>query len=329
MAISKTQRTRSQLFEWCEETAGQGQSLAWVTDQPLPELLVETACKQLSLAPESVDDTTDQEPEKISHERVTGELALRAWAETMASTVQSDRKDAPRIPVAVAQKPPMSSQAAMLIACSLGLLVALGCFVLHSTASQQLADLNAQIDVFNRTKKALATDKQNLQKLSKELADKQQALDELKDGNRKLSTSLAQAAQMRHFQQTRWLELVSALSRANEGDCWISGLETHGKVVTVQGLAISNQEISVFATNLEKYASPHGWRVHPAQTERNEMALIEFEVSLDVSDRDVPDPSVGSSVVRSSLPLSFASASTQSLRPNVLSRSPAKPGENQ
>ena len=85
-------------------------------------------------------------------------------------------------------------------------------------------------------------------------------------------------------------------------------------MVKVQGMAVSNQEVSLFATNLEKYASPHGWRVHPAQTERNEMALIDFEVTLDVSDRPAPDPQLGSSVARSDWAAAFVTTPIQTTR---------------
>jgi len=118
---------------------------------------------------------------------------------------------------------------------------------------------------------------------------------------------------MRHLQKTRWFELVAAIAQANEGDCWVKGLETHGKVVTVKGLAVSNHDASSFATNLEEFASPHGWRVHPAQTGRNEIALIEFEVSLDVSEQEVVRPGVNAALASSTAAHSFTSTRSSSV----------------
>ena len=277
----KTQRTRSQLFEWCEQTEGTGQLAAWVTDQPLPELFNDTVCSALCLTDGRFEQSAEDEH---AASRIEGEAAARVWAETIATAMEKDRHGATRMPVAIARKPPMSSNTALLVACALGVIVALGCFGLHQVTLRKLADLDGQIEKFNKAKKTLNLDKSAVQSLEKQVAQKQEALQDLLKTNRRLSNDLSEAARVRQFQQTRWLELISALARANEGGCWIRGLETRNEVVTIQGLAASNQEISIFATNLERYASPHGWRVHPAQTERNELALIDFEVSLDVSD---------------------------------------------
>ena len=317
----KTQRTRLQLQQWCDETADgqqqQQQQQAWITDQPLPDRVDCSGAAVLCLADVDVlSDPLDHDESPAADDshrtappasgesstlRLRGDAALRVWAETTASALQPDRQgEVTGMPVAVAQKPPMSNQAATLIACGLALLVALGCFGLYSVADRQLADLNAQIDTMNDKKKRLAADTKALKTYEKELAESKQNLNELRVGNRDLTEDLQQAVRLRSFQQTRWLELVSALANANEGGCWVRGLKTHGEKVTVQGLAVSNQDIAVFASNLEDYASPHGWRVHPAQTERNDLNLIEFEVSLDVSDRAVPDSTVGASVARSS-----------------------------
>lgn len=284
----QTQRTQTQLMEWCDAATAEQQPLAWVSDHRLPEAIVDPDCPQLLLTASPSRDEHQGSAEDSS-ELITGETALRAWAETMTASIQSCEGADATMPLAVARKPPMSNQTATLIACALGLLFALGCFAIHSSTSNQLAKLDSQIDTFNRTKKALAAEKQSLQNLKKEVTKKQESLAEIRALNEDLAGNLNQAVRIRKLQQTRWLKLVSALSKASESECWVRGLESHGNVVTVQGMAVSNRDISVFATNLEKYASPHGWRVHPAQTERNEMALVEFEVSLDVSDRVTPN----------------------------------------
>ena len=302
----KTQRTQTQLIEWCDETAGPGQSLAWVSDQPLPEFLVDTSKVQLSLTADKAGAS------ESAQGQIFGEEAFRVWAETMVASIQSQGNRGVGIPVAVAGKTPMSSQTATLVACALGLLLALGCFAIHSATNKQLTGLNSQIDRFNRTKKALASDTKSLKDLEKELSERREALDEMRIRNRELSTNLSEAGRIRKFQQTRWLKLVSALAKASEGTCWVRGLESRGNVVTVQGIGVSNQDISIFATNLEKYASPHGWRVHPAQTERNEMALVDFEVNLDIWDHEGPDPQAGSSMARSKPNLSFVTAPADS-----------------
>jgi len=155
----KTQRTRSQLVERCEE--GENKSLAWVTDQPLPELLVAPECKQILLFGETNSGTADAE--ESSRGSIGGESALRSWAETIARTLRASRSAKRPVPVVVAKKPPMSSQAATWIACGLGLLVAIGCFALHSSTSQQIADLDTNIGTLSQTKKSLSLDKQALQ----------------------------------------------------------------------------------------------------------------------------------------------------------------------
>ena len=304
----RTQRTQSQLQDWCEETAGRQQSLAWVTDHAMPEKFVESACRQLILADSS---DAEVEPNPEDGPRLVGEAALGAWAEATATCIQREGKSGDCFPVAAAHKPPMSNQTATLVACAMGLLVALGGFALHAGTNKQLVELDRQIDRFNRTKKALATDKQRLLGLEKELAEKRNTVVEMSVRNRDLATNLSEASRIRTFQQTRWLKLVSAIAKASEGACWVRGLESRGNVVTVQGIAVSNQDISVFATKLEEYASPHGWRVHPAQTERNEMALVDFEVNLDVADYVPPNPQVRSSVARSISQVSFVTAPIQ------------------
>lgn len=307
----KTQRTQSQLLDWCDETERPNLATAWVTDQRLPEELVVGSCPRLSLAPDGIEDAI-QAGESETGSNITGESAFRHWAETMAVCLRGDRNADVRMPIAVAHKPPMSNHVATFISCALGLLIALGCFAIHTTTAQQLADLNSDIDRFNRTKKALASDKQTLIALKKELNEKQETLAELKTKNQSLENDYSEALRIRHFQQTRWVKLVGALAKANEGGCWVRALESQGQVVKVQGIALSNQEISVFATNLEKYASPHGWRVHPAQTERNEMALVDFEVTLDISDLAAPVPQVGSSWARANSAISLVAAPIQS-----------------
>ena len=305
----KTQRTRSQLVDLYDEE--ENKSVAWVTDQPLPDLLVDPEHTQVLLLGEAVNGTP--EPEELPRGFIARQAALGTWAETIARTLPVSRSAKRPAPVVVAKKPPMSSQVATIMACGLGLLVAIGCFALHSSTNHHLAELDAEIDTLNQTKKSLSLDKQALQKLEKEFQQQQESLARLKESHQDLSQSLYKASRMRHLQKTRWFELVSAIARANEGDCWVKGLETHGKVVTVKGLAVTNHDVSAFATKLEEFASPHGWRVHPAQTGRNEIALIEFEVSLDVSDQEVVTPRVSSAFAGNAATHSFTSTRSRTV----------------
>ena len=292
----KTQRTQSQLLELCDDTSAREQLQAWIADHALPEMIVDSSCPRLLLGDDRSGDDARNE--------IAGESAIRMWAETMATGVQKGGNDS-AVPVAIARKPPMTSQAATLVACALGLLLAIACGALHVTTNRQLADLDSQIDTFKRTQTALATDKKSLSDLEKSLSEKRAQLAEMRASNNELSSKLLEAARIRKFQQTRWLKLVGALAKASESGCWVRGLESRDNVVTVQGIAVSTQDISEFATSLEQHASPHGWRVHPAQTQRNEMALVDFEVTLDVSDRFAPQPQLGSSRARSIPALSF------------------------
>ncbi|MEL6109330.1 MAG: PilN domain-containing protein [Planctomycetota bacterium] len=298
----KTQRTRSQLLEWCEQTAESSESVTWVTDQNLPELFAGSACAQLSLL-EELPPSSDSD---VEAQRFSGEEAIRIWAATIAATLQTDSRNAVRMPIAIATKPPMSNRAASLIAGCMGVLVALGCVGVHLANQSHLKDLNAQIDRFNATKKSLTEGKTQLQKLDKSLTDQRLKLQSVSEQTQRLSADLAEASRVRNFQRTRWVELVSALAKANDGRCWVRGLETNKDKVRLRGLASSNQEISDFATNLERYASPHGWRVHPAQTERNDLSLIEFELSLEVSDREVEQLGFDASVANTLPPNPFA-----------------------
>ena len=308
----KTQRTQSQLLEWCDQTDRPELDQAWVADRHLPSELCEDTCHRVFLTadnPIEADVGGVAEAFRETGSEIIGDSAFQTWAKAMAACVQTERSV--RTPVAIARKPPMSSQTATIVACGLGLLVALACFAVHTATGKQLVDLNSQIDRFNRTKKALATDTQSLKALKKDLSQKQDALGRLQTSNLELASNLTEAKRIRQFQRNRWVKLVSALARANESDCWVSALKTEGDVVKVRGMAVSNKDVSDFTTNLEKYASPHGWRVHPAQTERNEMALVEFEVSLDVSDQVAPDPHGGSSLARSSSNVSLIGAPIQ------------------
>ncbi|MEO1528861.1 MAG: PilN domain-containing protein [Planctomycetota bacterium] len=292
----KTQRTRSQLLDWCNQTAGSKESVAWVTDQSLPELFADSACAQVLLGDDVPQGPDELHPEG-STEQFFGEEALRCWAEAIVGTLQSDPRNGAQMPIVIASKPPMSSRTAMVLACCMGVLVAVGCVGVHLVNQRHLTELNAQIDKFNATKKSLSQGKSQLQKLDKALADQRLELASVTEETQKLLADLAEANRVRNFQRTRWVELVSALAKANDGSCWVRGLETHNDMVKLTGLAASNHEISAFATNLERYASPHGWKVHPAQTERNDLSLIEFEVSLEVSDREVESPDFDSAVV--------------------------------
>ncbi|MEM9643484.1 MAG: PilN domain-containing protein [Planctomycetota bacterium] len=308
----RTQRTRSQLLEWSGSQTEQEVAVAWVTDRTLPDPLLDAGSTRLMLAEDAM--ISDVESEDISQVHITGESAIRIWAETVAATLRIRGKGDAQMPFVVAEKPPMSNRSATVIACALGVLFAVGAFAIHFSTNRQLAELDSQIDQFNRTKNALAEDKKTLLDNEKELADKQKTLDEMRALNIEVSANLAQATLIRKFQKARWLNLVSAISKASESGCWVRGLESRGNVVTVQGVAVSNRDISVFATKLEEYASPHGWRVHPAQTERNEMALVDFEVSLDVADYSAPKPQVNSSMVRAIAPVSLVVAPTQTAR---------------
>jgi Tfp pilus assembly protein PilN len=285
-----TQRTQSQLLDWCEETATVEESLAWITDQPLRDVPVNSSADA-----GAVLSLSDAEVPSVSADATTGlfgDAALRVWAETMAAALREDREGRiSGLPVAVAAKPPMSQRTAALVACGFGVLAVLGCFALYSLGNSQLTELNARIGDLDAQTKKLAADKQALQRSQKTLEERLRELVGLQNRTRRIAGDLDRAERVRQFQQTRWLKLVSALAEAIEGDCWVRGLHTNGKRVTVQGMAVSQRDIARFASNLERHTGPHGWRVHPAQTRPNEWALIEFEVGLDVSDQVIADSS--------------------------------------
>ena len=265
----KTQRNQTQLLDWSEESNTDQEALAWITDQPLLDHVDYSAATVLSLA-----------------EAGSGTSALEAWGQSIAnSLIRSARENqSVGIPVALSRKPPMTNRTAMLVACSLGLLMGLACFGLYWVGSTKIADLDTKIEALNAQKKQLTQDNKKVQGNEKSLGDKRRQAEELRKRNRKLERDLDQARRMRQFQQTRWLKLVTALAQSIEGDCWVRGLQTNDDEVTVHGMAVSNRDLALFASNLEKLASPHGWRVHPAKMQRVE-SLIEFEVSLDTSDR--------------------------------------------
>ena len=284
-----TQRNRSQLLDWCDETAASGESMVWLLDQPMHEQVDCSNATVLSLSNANATANTDPLTMAPTHppNMMSGEDALSVWAETMASCLRTDRDgDVTSIPVAMAQKAPMSNQTAILIACGLGLLLACACFGFHLLGSSKLAQLDKQIESLDAEKEKLATGRRAAVRTEQLLKEKRREMDALKSANQKLTNNLEKATRVRHNQQTRWLQLVSALSKSIEGDCWVRGLTTVGQEVKVQGLATSNRDIAVFTSNLERIASPHGWRVHPAKTVRNGSSLIEFEVSLDVTDRE-------------------------------------------
>ena len=288
-----TQRNQAQLRDWCESAPTDQEAFAWITDQPLLDHVDYASATVLSLV-ENANPTIDSNlpPAGQSsnfnspNDLLSGASALVAWAETMATELNHAARESASmgLPVALAQKPPMTNRTAMLVACSLGLFMALACFGLYTLGGTKISELDSQIETLTAQKRQLTLDEKKLRDAEKSLEEKRGQIKEMEKTNRKLETDLKLARQMRKFQQTRWLKLVTALAESIEGDCWMRGLQTNDNKVTVQGMAVSNRDLALFASNLERLATPHGWRVHPAQMERLESSLIEFEVSLDASD---------------------------------------------
>ncbi|MEM6363591.1 MAG: PilN domain-containing protein [Planctomycetota bacterium] len=304
-----TQRNRSQLNEWWSTGEIQDERVVWVTDGPIDNGLITDACTVLSLTgdegveasgmagPLSPDPFAPDSPRAMVE---ASEAAFRIWAETIAASLEIDRLGAVTgLPMAVSEKPPMSNQTAALVACGLGLVVALGCFALHSTASSRLETLTREVETLDAQKKRLANEKKSLADSEKKLAANKATLADLQARTYLLQSNLEEAVLIRQFQHTRWLKLVNAIAQAHHDDLWVRGVASDGDKVTVKGMAVSNQDVTDFTSKLENFASPHGWQVHPAQTQRNEMALVDFEVDLDVSDRAVPATSTGASTVAS------------------------------
>ncbi|MEL6897548.1 MAG: PilN domain-containing protein, partial [Planctomycetota bacterium] len=220
---------------------------------------------------------------------IQAEEAYRIWALSMSRALQADRKgDIHGIPVAVNEKTPISNRAAMMIACGLGLVLALLCFGMYSLTAGKLQSIAKEIEQLDQQKKQLSAQRRSLAASQKQLSAQQQTLGDLQTRTGRIQSNLARATQMRQFQQTRWLELITAIAKSHHDGLWIRGMNSDGHSVTVLGMAINNKDVTQFTSKLESYASPHGWIVHPAQTESKTMALVEFKIKLNVSDRVAP-----------------------------------------
>ena len=285
----KTQRNQTQLLDWSDATVADKELVVWITDQPLPQQMDYSSSTVLLLSDFS-DPVNQGEHFRQVHDgganqtvnQLAGKAALDLWAETISAELIQAGRDG-NLPVAQAQKPPMTNRTAVLVACGLGLLTAIACFGFYYVSTTKIAELRTSIDALNAQKKQLNLDNQALNKAEKSLSEMRSQVGEMRTRNGKLKLDLEKAKQMRKFQQTRWLKLVTALADSNEGDCWVRGLQANGLDVKVQGLAVSNRDIALFASNLERLATPHGWRVHPAQMERTGTSLIEFEINLNAS----------------------------------------------
>ncbi|WP_149495197.1 PilN domain-containing protein [Roseiconus lacunae] len=283
-----TQRNRSQLNNWCGEGEDSDEQVTWVTDGPLRGNLNIGKSTMLSLTNENVNSEVVLSDSPSARE-IVGEAAFQVWAESIGESLRADRKgNLASPPVAISETLPMSNQTATVVACGLGLVAAIGCVALYSASARQLEVLTAQVETLDVQKKKMSTDKKMLTASEKQLAEKKNTLADLQARTSLLQANLSRATRMRQFQQTRWLQLVTSIAKSHRDDLWVRGVFSDGQTVTVQGMAVSNQDVTEFTTKLEVFASPHGWKVHPAQTERNEMALVDFEVDLDVSDRVMP-----------------------------------------
>ena len=95
----KTQRTQSQLFQWCEETGESQRKTTWVADHSLPEAIVDSECSQLILSADKSSEGAELDTGG-NHQPIAGETAFRIWAETMAASVQTGNSGEILTPVA-------------------------------------------------------------------------------------------------------------------------------------------------------------------------------------------------------------------------------------
>ena len=258
-----TQRTRSQLAEWREETRTEQEVVSWISDGALPAELGTGTDWHLDLSVE------------LANEQLITTWALAAVAGL--STKSNDGvNELPRI---AAEVPPMSSERALLISVGLAAVVALGCFGLYRAANNDLTAITAEADRQEQQKRGLAAKQRNLTKRVEVLRKELKAI---LARNERFDRNLAKASRIRQFGRVRWLKMLNALSQSH-GDCWVREINGDHKTAVVHGMAVDVRDVTAFASRLERLASPHGWRVHPARTEFKELPLVHFEIKLDIT----------------------------------------------
>ncbi|MBM83509.1 MAG: hypothetical protein CMJ78_23365 [Planctomycetaceae bacterium] len=265
-----TQRTRSQLADWTEDTRVEGETLSWISDGFLPEDLNAPDDWHLDLSSEVAR---------------SGNLHTN-WALAAAAGVMAKQDDeANKLPGVAAETPPMSDRRAIAISTVLAVMVAVGCFVLHKAVGKNLSAVTAQVDQFEQQRQTLAADKKSQSALEERVEELQKQLTALRSRNDRFEQDLEQATRMQQFGRNRWPKMLTALSESYTGDCWVREIKSDQQSATVHGVAVVAGDVTVFASRLEQLASPHGWRVHPARTERNAQSLIQFEIKMEVTDQ--------------------------------------------
>jgi len=281
-----TQRTTGQLEQWRSIHAATGNSpttdsVVWVSDASVPPRLVDEA------------DTVKPWFAGAADEQVV----LAAWGKAFAEGLTPAKGDEAHVPAMAADKPPMSNRSATLTSCVMAVASVLACFGLHTLTTRNIDVAVEEAGKLDQQRQKLGEDKKSLAELQKKVTALRTQVDGLRTRNRSLDRDLASATQMRRFQQTRWVQMVSSLAQCTSGDCWVRAIRSDNGSVHVEGVAVENQDVAAFASQLESAAAAHGWRAHPAQTEHNELGLIQFEITMDMTDETTADSSSSSELV--------------------------------
>lgn len=308
---------RSQAAAWAAQDDEASGPIVWVTDRstPLPsanglgvslhlvkDLRSEPVAGDVSTQKvQTVADAdlsraaTDESPRTEGSQpgtdsaTVFGDEAFGAWAEAIAGSLTVDRQgNVPGLAVAVMDKEPMSTQTAVLVACGIALFAALGCYGLYAMTDSTLQSMNEQVATLEEQNKTLAANKKELAALEKTLAEQKTALAEVRSRSDRLESNLESVIRIRQLQQTRCLELLTAIAESHQQDVWIQSLTWNDGRVTVEGVAVREQDVATFTSELEILAGQHGCQVHPAQTVHTKLELIDFTVGVDVSNRVLP-----------------------------------------
>lgn len=274
-----TQRTAGQLEQWRSTCAAEHDSAVWISDASVPPRLFDEA----DTVKPWFSGTTDDH------------VVLAAWGKAFAEGLTPAKGGEACVPAMAADKPPMSNQSATLTSCMMAAATVLACFGLHTITSRNIDAVVEEAGKLDQQRQKLGEDKKSLAELQKKVAALRTQVDGLRSRNRTLDRDLASATQMRRFQQTRWLQMVSSLAQCTGGDCWVRAIRSDKGSVHVEGIAVENHDVAVFASQLESAATVHGWRAHPAQTEQNELGLIQFQITMDMTDEATVDLAAGSS----------------------------------
>ena len=264
-----TQRTRSQLAEWMLDTRTVGESISWISDGDLPDELREPGDWHLNLSAEAAGSSS----------------ILADWALAAASGVLAEPDDeANKLPGIAAETPPMSGERALIISLAMAVMVAVGCFSLYAMTEQSLSTITEQAEQFEQQRQKLTADKKSQAELEEHIEALRNELKALRLKNDRFDQDLSKATQIQQFGRKRWPRMLTALAESYDGDCWVREIKSDQQLAVVHGVAVVASDVTTFASRLEKLASPYGWRVHPAQTERNG-SLIEFEINMEVTDQ--------------------------------------------